>query len=341
MKPSIALTLIVVLSLLAAALPLAAQDDAAFPVTVVDETGTELTFDAPAQDILCLSIGCLDHLYQLGLTPVGMTDLLTIPYEQHFGELDESITIIPGGMQPDLEQIVELAPDLIVGQSGFFDALREPLAGVSPLYLAFPNDVDEAITELLDLGAITGRTAEAEAAAAAFSARLAAYAADAPGDTSVMIVFGAAEEDAMFIEAASGQTCQMFDGLAECPFALPENVGGMAAFGYDNFSFEKILEVDPDVIFFAGFNPDRTENDEVMDRLDANPLWSALAAVEGGAIYGIDPWTWRAGRGLTLLEATLDQAMTTLYPDVFPEPVTLEMNADAASDMDASEDEND
>jgi iron complex transport system substrate-binding protein len=288
MRHYITLFLLIVLVLASVISSAFAQDDE-FPLTIVDETGTELTFEAPVETVLCLSIACLDHLYQLDLAPVGMTDLLVMPYEQYFGELDEDMTIIEGGMQPDLEQIAELAPDLIIGQAGFFDALREPLAGVAPLYLAFPNDVDETLTELRDVGAMTGRTEAADAAIVAFTEKFEAYQADAPGDASVMIVFGAAEADAMFIEAANGQTCQMFEGLAECPFELPEGAGGMAAFGYDNFSFEKILEVDPDVIFFAGYNPDRSANNEVMQQLNANLLWAALSAVEEEHIYGIEP----------------------------------------------------
>lgn len=341
MKRSITI-LIIVLLLAIFALPVMAQDggedSTTFPLTVVDETGTEITFAEAPETILCLSIACLDHLYLLGLEPVGMNSILAGPYALHFGELNEDITIIDGGMEPDLEQIAELDPDLIIGQAGFFDMLREPLADVAPLFLIYPRNVENTLAQLTTIGEITDRNAEAAEAVAAFEERLAAYTALVPEDQkSLMIVFGAADDDTAFIEADNGQTCQLLDGLADCPFALPENAGPFGAFGYEYFSFETVLAANPDVIFFSGYNPDRTENTAMIDQLNANPLWAALAATENGDVYPIEPWVWRGGHGVEFMTLTLDTAMTTLYPDVFPEPLSTEDIADILSDDDSAE----
>ncbi|MFP4321625.1 MAG: ABC transporter substrate-binding protein [Anaerolineales bacterium] len=318
------LTLLILLACLVLALPALAQDDTAaeFPVTVTDESGAELTFGEPVENVLCLSIACLDHLYQLGIEPAGMTDLLTVPYEQYFGEVTEDMTIIAGGMQPDIEQIAAMGPDLVVAQAGFFDAMRPAMENIAPMYLLYPTTVEDTISEVETLGLLTGRTQEAAEAAASFQATLAEYQgalaeAEVEDLPTTMLVFGAAEDDAMFLEAANGQTCLLLAGLAECPFEVPEDAGGLAAFGYDNFSFESILATDPEVIFFAGFNEDRTANDEVVQQLAENNLWTALSAVQNDAVYGIEPWMWRGGRGLTLMEATLEQALPILYSDIF------------------------
>ncbi|NDJ87048.1 MAG: ABC transporter substrate-binding protein [Chloroflexi bacterium] len=320
--------LIALALLLVSLMPLStgsAQDGPEFPLTIEDETGAALTFEEPVEDILCLSIACLDHLYVLGLEPVGMTDLLTIPYEQHFGELNEDIVVIEGGMQPDLEQIAALDPDVVIGQVGFFEPLREPLQSIAPLYLILPRTVDNTAEQLRTIATITGDPDAAEPVIAAFSDRYAAYEALAPDDTkSILIVFGAAEDDTMFVEADNGQTCMLFEDLATCPFELPENAGPFGAFGYEYFSFEAILEVDPDVIFFSGYDTDRTQNDEVIQAMQENPLWMALSAVENDAVYSIVPWVWRGGHGFHFMTMTLDEAMPLLYPDVFPEPLTEE-----------------
>ncbi|NJL95409.1 MAG: ABC transporter substrate-binding protein [Anaerolineae bacterium] len=330
MKPIIPLCIVALLALAVVA-PLAAQStepevpEVVFPLTLEDETGTEITLESPAERILCLSIACLDFLYSLEITPAGMTDLLTIPYALHFGELTEDQTIIEGGMTPDVEQIAAMEPDLIIGQAGFFDPLRPALESVAPMYLSFPNTLEETIAQFEDVAAMTNHAADAFEVVERFNARLGAYAeAVEDEDVSLMIVFGAAENETMFLEAASGQTCDMLSPIAECLFDVPEGAGGMAAFGYDFFSMEAILEADPDVIFFSGYNPDRTENDEVLQRLAEDPLWNALSAVEGEEVYNIEPWVWRAGRGLAFLEVTLDQFMTTVFAETFPKPLELD-----------------
>jgi iron complex transport system substrate-binding protein len=242
-------------------------------------------------------------------------------------------------MSPDLEQIAAMEPDVIIGQSGFFDNLRDALSNVAPMFLIYPNDVEDTVAELRMIGQITGHTEEAAEAIESFERKLAAYRELAPGDASVMMVFGAAEDDTMYIEASNGQTCSLFEDIAECPFDLPENPGQFAQFGYEFFSFEAILEVDPEVIFFSGYNVDRTENQEVVERLNENPLWLALSAVVDEAVYSIEPWVWRGGRGLTLMEETLDRALPILYPDVFEEPLSEEEIDDILTESEDEEEE--
>jgi iron complex transport system substrate-binding protein len=337
--------LIVVMILAAFAVPAIAQDggedSTTYPLTVTDETGTEITFEETPESILCLSIACLDHLYLLGVEPAGLNNILAGPYTLHFGELNDDLTLIGGGQQPNLEEIAEMNPDLIIGQAGFFDALREPLADVAPLFLIYPRSVENTLEQLRTIGQITDRVAEAETEIEAFENRLAAYRELAPNDKSLMIVFGAAEDDTAFIEADNGQTCRLLEGLAECPFALPENAGPFGAFGYEYFSFEAVLEANPDAIFFSGYNPDRSENTEMLEQLNESALWSALDAVQADDVYPIEPWVWRGGHGVEFMRITLDTAMTTLYPDVFPEPLTEDDIAEILGDMDMEADESD
>lgn len=312
--------------LLLISLPVWGQDEESvvFPLNVIDETGAEITLEAPVENILCLSIACVDHLHQLGLEPAGITDLLVLPYELYFGELNDEMTIISGGMQPDIEQIAAMGPDIIIGQAGFFNALREALSSVAPLFLIYTTTIEDTISELETLGQMTARTEEATAAAEAFLVRYEAYHEGVPGDITMMIVFGAAQGDNMFLEASNGQTCTMLSEIAPCPFDVPEGATGLAAFGYSNFTFESILMTDPDVIFFSGYNEDRSLNETAIEALEANPLWQELTAVQEERVYLIEPWVWRGGRGLTLMTLTLDQALPALYPELFPEPVELE-----------------
>ncbi|MFW5772782.1 MAG: ABC transporter substrate-binding protein, partial [Phototrophicaceae bacterium] len=120
---------------------------------------------------------------------------------------------------------------------------------------------------------------------------------------------------------------------------VPEDATGVAAFGYSNFTFESILVADPDVIFFSGYNEDRSLNEEAIEALEANELWQELTAVQNERVYLIEPWVWRGGRGLTLMARTLDEAMPALYPDVFPEPLAFETDTDETSEDDTEADE--
>jgi ABC-type Fe3+-hydroxamate transport system substrate-binding protein len=57
-------------------------------------------------------------------------------------------------------------------------------------------------------------------------------------------------------------------------------------------------------------------------QLKSNPVWGHLKAVKTNQVYEVNPSYYIFGRGTISLGLALGDAMTRLYPNVFPEPLS-------------------
>ena len=114
---------------------------AGFPTTVETEFG-DVTIDQEPERVVALGWGDAETALALGIQPVGASDWLEFggdgvgPWLK--GAYDESPTMI-STMEPELEQIAALEPDLILdvnssGEQKRYDALSKiaPVVGVPP-----------------------------------------------------------------------------------------------------------------------------------------------------------------------------------------------------------------
>jgi iron complex transport system substrate-binding protein len=318
------LAILSMILMLAAFSVVMAQDDAGFPITVVDQSGAEYTFAQPVERVICLSTDCIDNLYILDLHPIAIAEDLVIPYEMTYGDLPADLPLIStgGGYQPDFEQIIALEPEVVVTAIGTSFA-REPLeaTGNIDVLLTDPNTIEQTITNLRLLAQITNTQVQAETAIADFETVLADYQTLSPNDISFVVVFGMAGSETMYVNTTASKTCGAFNEyeLAHCPAEMPDSAGPMAAFGLAEFTFESILETDPDIIFFMGVDDLGEDAPEMYEVLNSSPLWNALSAVQNDKVYNINAWNFVGTSSLTLFENTLDFAMPVLYPDLFSE----------------------
>ncbi|MEM7126003.1 MAG: ABC transporter substrate-binding protein [Chloroflexota bacterium] len=303
----------------------AEMGEASFPVTVVDEGGTEYTFDEAVERIICLSATCIDDMFVLGMQPLAVSDVFSLIYRQVYGDTAEDLPIVPtnGGFQPDIEQIIDLEPEVVMAQIGIMDAIREPLeaTGNMKVLLSYTNSVDEVKQGLRDIAAMVGNPAPAEAAIEDFEATMAELQSKITEPAPLMIVFGPSGSDTMYLETTDAQTCNTLElyGLADCLFDLPENAGAFGAFGFAEFTYEAILAEDPENVFFGGYDEGGEIVPEILEQVNANPLWQALSAVQNEQIYPIEAWKYSGSSGITVLEIGITEAVATLYPDVFGE----------------------
>lgn len=151
-----------------------------------------------------------------------------------------------GGLQPDVEAILALAPDLVVGPSGQWSTpLRETMSahGVATW---FPPEIDslEGVDALLvALGDRTGHAADAHRLAAALDAREAVIAqavAHVPRPR-VMLVVGTTPV------VVAGAKTFADDMLRHAGATNVVTDGGT----WPSLGFERVVELDPDVILDA------------------------------------------------------------------------------------------
>ncbi len=250
-------------------------------IALADDSGTTVTLPQPAGRIVCLHLSCLDILAELDLVPVAvghprLADWAKSPI--YFGEAAAQIAIV-GGPEPNLESLLGLRPDLIIGYRGQVDGLRETLAPIAPLFVLEVTTAEQAIANLHQVGQLTDRAAVAEAAAQTFRDRLKVHQAQAHPDRTVLVTNGT--QGTFYVATRNSLVGSALAELVDYPWSLGDRTP--SAINWAVFSTEHILQVDPDVIFVLV--PDPVPDQGAALAQDA--VWGNLTAVKAGQLYAL------------------------------------------------------
>lgn len=214
---------------------------------------------------------------------------------------------------PNLEQIVGLAPDLLLTASRGRDtdvAARDELAGTGvPVFVAFNGflDLEEHVRLLTDTANAVNMAAAGAAAEADLRARIAELrgrlitAGDLP-TVNLLQTFG----DGLLYN----QVSPLLDALG-----VPGNRADSATFT-EEFSAEQLDQFSDDVLFVFGSASATEPKPEAADLeafLSTNPLWSGLPAVQSGRVAFVSKATWN-NVDLPSLHAILDDIERVLLP---------------------------
>ncbi len=249
---------------------------AAFPVTVTDDAGRMVTIKAEPQRIVSLAPSNTEILFALGLGQrvVGVDDFSDYPPEA------ASIEKV-GGLEPNKEKIVSLAPDLILAVGGSPAQIEKAVAleklGLAVLVLD-PANVEGVIKNIELVGQATGQSNTAGKLAAELRARVKAVAdktANAP-KPKVFFELDATDPTKPFAPGPGS----FIDGMIT--LAGGANIAANAQMQWVQLSAEEIIAQNPDVIVLSdaefGVSPESVK---------ARPGWDVIAAVKNGAVYPI------------------------------------------------------
>jgi iron complex transport system substrate-binding protein len=290
-------------------------------LSFTDATGTTVTLAKPPTRIACLVGVCEDILATLGIDPVAVND--TLGQDPHFfGDRAKSFARIGGQFfDPTVEDIAKATPDLVIGLANTHERLRDALKPIAPLYIMNPASYTDSIKYLKDIGRLTGKSSVADAAVKKFQDKLDAYKARSPKSKSTLLMYGADTNFNIFTQGSLFGT--VLDQVTSYPFPPPA-AGAPTASDHEPgaipYSVDKILAKDPDTLLIASF-AFAPGAQPLSKQLAANPAWSHLKAVKDSQVFEVNPSYYIFGRGTISLGLALDDAMTRLYPSVFPKPL--------------------
>lgn len=248
---------------------------AAFPVTLVDDEGTEVQIAAEPQRIVSLTPATTEILFKLGAGPrvVATTDFDDYPPEA------VALPDVASFTSVDVEKIVGLEADLVIAGGNSFN---DPAAiaqlrdlGV-PVLVTYAPDISTVLKDIELVGAAVGRADDARDLTAAMQAdfdQVATATADLPRPRvfyeldATTDLYTAADDSfiAEMIELAGGN---------------PITTGSKTDFA---ISLEKLVTADPEVIVLGdavyGVTP---------DAVAARPGWDVMTAVKTGQIRGVN-----------------------------------------------------
>jgi iron complex transport system substrate-binding protein len=254
--------------------PTRAEAAADHPITVADDDGRTVSLPHPPRRILSLVPSATETIIALGAGDrlVGRTR-----YDRD--TLLAGLPVVGGGLDPNLETIVGLAPELVVTWSSDKRAEtrhRLDAAGIPTLNLSLQDTTDafRAITLLGDALDIP-----------AHATRLLRQLRDSMSDTRRLAaaeerrrVFYVVYNDPPMTMGPATFIAQMLD------LAGGENVFADAAMNWPTVSLEQIVRRDPDLVVLpVGEMPART-----LDRLRTEPGWRDLRAVKRGCVVHVE-----------------------------------------------------
>ncbi|KZM51805.1 iron-siderophore ABC transporter substrate-binding protein [Labrenzia sp. OB1] len=215
---------------------------------------------------------------------------------------DASVADVGHPMQPSIERIIALQPDLIVGSAYIHEQIYEKLSRVAPTLLLEQMGWKE---QFLLLARIVGRLEHAQAVLADYEKRAAAIRERVPEGLKVSVVRIAPQGFQVYLDGPG----------AYAPYQVLSEAG-IRRTGYETTpddtmtkrpDWEELGALDGDILLYvvaSGMDPGPDEG--LAARTLQSPIWQTLPAVKAGRAYRIDRATWMGFHGIASAHRVLD-----------------------------------
>ena len=275
---------------------------AAFPVTLTDDDGTELTLPAEPQKIVSLTPAATEVLFALGAGDrvVGkVEDIANYPPQA------EDVPVMGRFDGVDVEQIVAAGADIVIaGGSGGTppDAIQQLRSLGVPVLVVYAETVDEALADIELIAAAVGRPEQGEELVADMRATFEGVAGATAGLEKPRVFVETGNQPAIYGIADNSVYAEM----VELAGGQPVTTGSATNW---EMSVERLVAEDPEIILLADANYGVTA-EEVTGRSG----WQGITAVREGAIHPVDDIVvTRPGPRLT---DGLRELVSAIHPDL-------------------------
>ncbi len=242
------------------------------PITVTDAIGRTLILpDAPSR-IISLAPSVTEILFALGLDEeiVGVTTACDFPARA----LEKPS--VGGSISPDLEIMLRLKPDLILGIKGLQrPGLTDELDRLGlPIYLTNPSSLDLTLRDIRLIGQMVDRIQEAEALAQDIESHMEEIQVRVHGYPRTKILYVLWNDPLMTVTRSSfiGEMIEIAGG---------ENIASEGLKGYIQIGMERVLAQDPEVVIFAS---EMGEGTAMLERQRWS-RWKQLTAVKDQRLH--------------------------------------------------------
>lgn len=267
---------------------------------VVHAMGTTTVKDTPTR-IVALTNEATEDLLAMGIVPVGaVRSANASPWFEHISEPLVDTVVVGEELAPDLESIAALEPDLILGNKKRHEAIYGQLSAIAPTVYV-ENVTGQWKQNILVYAEAAGRTPQAEAALAAYEARiedLRTALGDQLSEKLGLVRFIAGQNYAYNNDSFSGSI------LRDLGFARPmsQDKPGLA----EKITMERIPELDGDRLLYFSYETGDGLALKEAETWMASPLWQAMGVAQAGQIHGVSDTVWATAGGIMAAHLALD-----------------------------------
>jgi iron complex transport system substrate-binding protein len=262
--------------------------------------------DAPQRVVVLTNEGT-EALLAIGITPVGaVRSWLGDPWYDHIAGQMADVTVLGEESAVDLELLAALEPDLIIGTKVRHEKIYEQLSAIAPTVISERLRGDWKVNMALYAEAV-GKTAEAEAAFAAYDTRVAAISeqlGEARAEQISLVRFMAGRTRIYLKDTFAGTV------LGQIGFARPASQD-RDEFA-DEVTKERIPDFNGDRLFYFVYETGDGAADSAAAEWMADPLWAALPVVQAGKAQPVSDAIWNTAGGIIAANVMLDD-IETIY----------------------------
>lgn len=226
------------------------------------------------------AVEALEDSIVLDVNPTGAMTFSGV-FPAMFQSITQNTVSVGEKAEPNFEAILSLKPDVIIGSTKFPAEVAEKLATIAPTLL-YSHVSTNWEANLLLLGELSGKTAQAEEAIAKYKADLEASKlnlGDKLKDKSVAIVRIRAGQLFVYSENV------FFNPVLYEELGLTAPDAIKAAKAQEALSVEKFAEMNPDYLFIQ-FSPDENKDTpDALEQLQNNPIMKSTAAMKEGKVF--------------------------------------------------------
>lgn len=272
------------------------------------------------QKVVTLGQGQTDSVLALGVTPVGVVEPWTDEFYDYLPDEVEEAEVVGTELEPDLEKIASLQPDLILGSKLRHEALYDKLSKIAPT--VFSETIGVAWKENVSLWAeALCKPEEGEKIVADYEARADALGKDlaeaGKKDLEVSVIRFMPDQVRIYLTGFPGSVLRDV-GLKR---PEPQRVKDWeSSEQLIEISEERIPDMDGDVIFQMVSSEHYAQQgnqtvDEQIERWTSTDLWKNLSAVKQDDVVVVDESHWNLGGGIGSANAMLDDLEDNLLTE--------------------------
>lgn len=266
-----------------------------YPLTVKDSSGREVVIESEPKTVVSLAPSITEIIYALGKgdTLVGRTTYCNYPEEAT--KVEEIGTL----MEPNVEKITSIKPDLIIGSTHLDEKIVKQLEelGMKIVYINESEDIEGSYKTITSMGEILNANEVATKTVDEMKTKIDAVVAKVKESTtkpSVYYVVGfdfTAGKDtfiSQLIELAGGKNAA-------------DDVEGWS------YSIEKLVEKNPDIMI--------TDN-ALVEEVKTKEFYKDLTAVKNGQLYGVNGDIF-SRQGSPRLAEAVEELAKIIHPELF------------------------
>ncbi|WP_135556582.1 ABC transporter substrate-binding protein [Paenibacillus cymbidii] len=243
--------------------------------------GKDYTVPAKAEKLVITgSLEAMEDALVLGIKPIGGISVGG-KFPAMFKDITGATESIGEKTQPNLETILKLKPEVILGTTKFPQETTDNLGKIATT-IPVSHIASNWEANLLMLGDLTGTKDKAQAAINGYKADLAA-AKTKLGDAVKSKKVAVIRIRSGSINIYPADVFYNPSLYADLGFAVPSQLTEAKA--QQVISLEKFSEMNPDYLFVQFSEEENAEAPKALETLQSNPIWKSINAVKTGKVF--------------------------------------------------------